>query len=74
MNAVVRKSAPSGRLDFGPNVYVFSPDMPERQIRARVDSIASQQAGNQFGLQRYALLLFAAVGLLSLALLITNIS
>jgi hypothetical protein len=30
--------------------------MPQSQIQATVDSIASQQAGNQFGTQRYALL------------------
>ncbi len=42
--------------DFGPNVYVFSPDMPQGRIQARVNSIASRQAGNQFGTQRYALL------------------
>jgi hypothetical protein len=30
--------------------------MPQSQIQATVDSIASQQVGNQFGTQRYALL------------------
>jgi len=30
--------------------------MPQRRIQAMVDSIASRQAGNQFGQQRYALL------------------
>jgi len=45
-----------GAPDFGPNVYVFSPSMPQSQIQATVDSIASQQVGNQFGTQRYALL------------------
>jgi hypothetical protein len=46
----------AGAPDFGPNVYIFSPSMPQSQIQATVDSIASQQAGNQFGTQRYALL------------------
>jgi hypothetical protein len=46
----------AGAPDFGPNVYVFTPSMPQSQIQATVDSIASQQAGNQFGTQRYALL------------------
>lgn len=41
---------------FGPNVYVFTPAMPESQIQARVDSIAAQQLPNQFGSARYALL------------------
>jgi hypothetical protein len=41
---------------FGPNVYLFTPSMPESQIQATVDSIATQQLSNQFGTQRYALL------------------
>src|SRR5213078_2396205 len=46
----------AGTPNFGPNVYVFTPSMPQSQIQATVDSIASQQVGNQFGTQRYALL------------------
>src|SRR6266576_6786562 len=42
--------------NFGPNVYVFNPSMPQSEIQATVDSIASQQVSNQFGTQRYALL------------------
>jgi hypothetical protein len=42
--------------DFGPNVYVFNPTMPQSQIQAAVDAIATQQVSNQFGTQRYALL------------------
>jgi hypothetical protein len=38
------------------NVYIFKPGMPQSRIQAEVDSIASRQAGNQFGPQRYALL------------------
>ena len=37
-------------------MYVFTPDMPQSQIQATVDAIASQQISNQFGTQRYALL------------------
>ena len=48
--------ASPGQPDFGPNVYVFSPSMSQSRIQATVNSIASQQAGNQFGTQRYALL------------------
>jgi hypothetical protein len=54
--ALATPAAPPGQPDFGPNVYVFSPSMPQSQIQATVDSIASQQVGNQFGTQRYALL------------------
>src|SRR5215831_6890581 len=47
---------PAGAPDLGPNVYIFTPDMPQSQIQATVDEIAAQQVGNQFGTQRYALL------------------
>ncbi|HUA48613.1 MAG TPA: coagulation factor 5/8 type domain-containing protein [Solirubrobacteraceae bacterium] len=50
-----RTSAP-GRPDLGPNVYVFTPGMPQSRIEATVNSIATRQAGNQFGTQRYSLL------------------
>jgi hypothetical protein len=46
----------SGQPDFGPNVIVFDPSMPQSQIQATVDAIAAQQVPNQFGTQRYALL------------------
>ena len=47
---------PAGAPDLGPNVYVFTSDMPQSQIQATVNSIATQQIPNQFGTQRYALL------------------
>ncbi|HUZ25572.1 MAG TPA: adenylyl cyclase [Streptosporangiaceae bacterium] len=54
--AVKPATTPAGAPDLGPNVYIFSPSMPQAQIQATVDSIASQQISNQFGTQRYALL------------------
>jgi Pectate lyase superfamily protein len=45
-----------GEPDFGPNVYVFTPSMPQSQIQATVNAIADQQISSQFGTQRYALL------------------
>ena len=51
-----RRAASAGQPDLGPNVYVFRPSMPPGRIEAMVNSIARQQAGNQFGTQRYALL------------------
>jgi len=55
--AVIRPATRrAGEPDFGPDVYVFTPSMPQSQIQATVDSIASQQISNQFGTQRYALL------------------
>jgi hypothetical protein len=53
--ALAHRAGP-GQPDFGPNVYIFSPGMPQSQIQSTVDSIASQQVSNQFGTQRYALL------------------
>jgi hypothetical protein len=42
--------------DFGPNVIVFNPGMPQSQIQATVDAVATEQVPNQFGTQRFALL------------------
>jgi hypothetical protein len=41
---------------FGPNVYIFSPQMPLEQIQKAVDRIAAAQTDNQFGADRYAIL------------------
>jgi hypothetical protein len=48
--------ASSSQPAFGPNVFIFTPDMPPSEIQAKVDSVATQQVSNQFGTQRYALL------------------
>jgi len=49
-------TASSTTPDFGTNVYIFNPSMPQSEIQATVDAVASQQVSNQFGTQRYALL------------------
>jgi hypothetical protein len=49
-------SASSSQPNFGPNVYIFTPSMPQSQIQATVDAVANQQVNNEFGTQRYALL------------------
>jgi hypothetical protein len=55
--AAIQPAKPAaGQPNFGPNVYVFSPSMPQSDIQATVNAIASQQVPNQFGPQRYALL------------------
>ncbi len=53
---VSKSKTGSAQPDLGPNVYVFTPQMPQSQIQATVDQIANQQVSNQFGRQRYALL------------------
>jgi hypothetical protein len=42
--------------DFGPNVLVFDPSMPQAQIQATVDAVHAQQVSDQFGTGRFALL------------------
>ncbi len=46
----------SGPPNFGPNVIVFSPSMPQQQIQNTLNTIAAQQVPNQFGTQRYSIL------------------
>ncbi|HVV18146.1 MAG TPA: hypothetical protein VHF06_01845 [Pseudonocardiaceae bacterium] len=48
--------APPTGGGLGPNVIVFTPDMPQGQIQSTLTSIAAQQVPNQFGTQRYAIL------------------
>jgi hypothetical protein len=50
------QAASSSQPTFGSNVHIFNPSMPQSEIQATVDAIASQQVSNQFGTQRYALL------------------
>ena len=54
--AVAAAKASSRKPNFGTNVYIFDPSMPQSEIQATVDAIANQQVSNQFGRQRYALL------------------
>src|SRR6201997_1969884 len=54
--AVAAAAASSTKPNFGKNVYIFDPSMPQSEIQATVDAVANQQVSNQFGTQRYALL------------------
>ncbi len=53
---VVAAPTPATPPDLGPNVVVLDPSMSTSDIQARVDAIAQQQIGNQFGPERYAVL------------------
>ncbi|HEU5156083.1 MAG TPA: adenylyl cyclase [Streptosporangiaceae bacterium] len=44
------------RPDFGPNVKIFDPSMPQSEIQATVDEIARRQVDDEMGTRRYALL------------------
>src|SRR5579862_5948671 len=54
--ALAARSASPTQPSFGPNVYIFNPSMPQSQIQAAVNAVATQQVPNQFGTQRYAIL------------------
>jgi hypothetical protein len=41
---------------FGPNVYVFDPDMPAADVRKTADDVFAKMEANEFGSERYALL------------------
>ena len=40
---------------LGPNVIVFTPSMSQASIQSQLNTISSQQVGNQFGTQRDAI-------------------
>ena len=41
--------------NFGPNVIVLNPTMPQATIQSTLDAISTQQVPNQFGSQRYSI-------------------
>ena len=53
--SAVAEPSPTGPA-LGSNVLVFTPDMPQADIQAKVDSIYAQQVDNEMGTQRYTLL------------------
>lgn len=53
--AVAAPPAAAPTTDLGPNVLVFSPDMPQADIQAKVDAVYEQQVDNEMGTARYAL-------------------
>src|SRR5437868_846136 len=56
VTALAAGSASSSQPNFGSNVYIFNPGMPQSEIQATVNAVANQQVSNEFGTQRYALL------------------
>src|SRR5690349_2058560 len=54
--AIAAAPASAASPDFGPNVIVFDPSMPQSQIQATVDAVAAKQVDNEMGTDRYALL------------------
>ena len=48
--------AASAAPDFGPNVFIFKPDMPMEAIQSKVSEVFNRQERSQFGPGRYAFL------------------
>ncbi len=57
--ATTAAAAPADPMnpDFGPNVLVYDPSTPASQIQGRLDAISTEMHTNQFGTERYAILL-----------------
>ena len=56
MSSVGTANALPTQPNFGPNVKIFDPSMPQSDIQAAVDAIFTDQVDNEMGTQRYALL------------------
>ncbi len=54
--ALAKSSAGSSVPDFGPNVIVFDPSMPQAEMQTRIDEIATAQQKAEYGPGRYAIL------------------
>ena len=54
LSAVAKPPVESG--DLGPNVTIFTPDMPVSEIEAKFDAITAAQFANEFGPRRDAIL------------------
>ena len=53
--AVQLSHKPAPAPDFGPNVTIFTPDMPTSEIKAKFDEIHAKQVDNEMGSERYGL-------------------
>ena len=53
--AVQLSHKPAPAPDFGPNVTIFTPDMPTSEIKAKFDEIHAKQVDNEMGSDRYGL-------------------
>ena len=53
--ALTMVGAPANAQDFGPNVTIFSPDMPTSDIQAAFDELWAQQRNDEMGINRKAL-------------------
>lgn len=51
-------SASGAVPDFGPNVLVFRPSMPEAEIQKQIDRVYAIEQHSEFGTDRFALLFF----------------
>ncbi len=54
--SVTEKSGKTDAPDFGPNVFVFNPQMSMESIQSKLNEVFTQQESSQFGPGRYAFL------------------
>ena len=54
--AAVAEGSAANATVFGPNVFVFDPNMPAADIEKTANGVFSKMEKNQFGAERYALL------------------
>ena len=54
--AAAPRDRATSRPDFGPNVLVFDPSMPTKEIQAQIDRVYAVEQKAEFGSARYALL------------------
>lgn len=50
------KNTPAITPDFGPNVLIFDPTMPQPKLQQQIDRVYATQRRNEFGPERYAFL------------------
>ncbi|MFJ8194055.1 glycosyl hydrolase [Streptomyces sp. NPDC096094] len=56
LSVVTMSPAQAAEPDFGPNVVVFDPSMPDTTVQAELDAAYATQQNNEFGAQRKAFL------------------
>jgi hypothetical protein len=55
-SGLAQSRAQAPKLDLGPNVMIFDPSMPAKEIQERVDKVYAVEEKSEFGPARYALL------------------
>jgi len=54
--AAFAQKKPAAKPDFGPNVLIFDPALPQADMQQEIDKIYAIERRNEFGPERYAIL------------------